>query len=54
MFFEYLCLWVARKRCVAIETNLPPSLTPPGGGFRSLRWWTFDLGVQARPAEIRR
>jgi hypothetical protein len=43
---------VARKRCVNIETNLPPFLTP----WRGLLWLTqldIDLDVQSRLPEIR-
>jgi hypothetical protein len=47
-----VCLWVARKRCVDIKTNLAPFLTP----WRGLLWLTqpdIDLDVQSRLAEIR-
>jgi hypothetical protein len=41
MLFEYFaCEWVGRKRCVNVETNLPPVFDTPGGGFCGSRWWT--------------
>jgi hypothetical protein len=39
------CLWVGRKRCVDIETNLPPFLTPLTGASVARR---LDIDLDVR------
>ena len=50
---EHFSVWLGRKRCVDVEMERPPSLTP----LRRLLWLALldiDLGMQTRIAEVRR
>jgi hypothetical protein len=54
MLFEYFVCLGAAGTGAGVRDGTTTASNTPGGGLCDSRSWTFDLGVQTRPSEIRR